>query len=98
MRAKRQKPDISFATVYNCLDALVKCGVVRQVTLERGAARFCPNMSEHFHFYCDGCENVFDIELAGTPGLAMPKGFKAQRFDIAVHGHCPVCARAGGNE
>src|SRR3954463_15701085 len=56
MRAKPNKPDISFATVYNCLHALVKCGVVRQVTLERGAARFCPNMSEHFHFYCGVCE------------------------------------------
>ena len=43
------------ATVYNCLDALVKCGLARQVTLERGAARFCPNMREHGHFYCDSC-------------------------------------------
>ena len=53
IRAKRRMPDISMATVYNCLDALVTCGVVRQVTLDRGAARFCPNMREHCHFYCD---------------------------------------------
>ena len=65
IRAKREMPDISMATVYNCLDALVKCGLVRQVTLERGATRFCPNMREHCHFYCDQCESVFDIELPG---------------------------------
>src|ERR1700704_3413223 len=59
IRAKREMPDISMATVYNCLTALVKCGLAKQVTLERGAARFCPNMSEHCHFYCDSCNNVF---------------------------------------
>src|SRR5437763_15467381 len=63
IRAKREMPDISMATVYNCLDALVKCGLARQVTLERGAARFCPNMQEHCHFYCDNCGGVFDIGL-----------------------------------
>src|SRR4029077_19776719 len=50
IRAKNNRPEISMATVYNCLDALVKCGLVRQVSLERGAARFCPNMREHCHF------------------------------------------------
>lgn len=94
MRAKHDMPDISMATVYNCLDALVKCGVVRQVTLERGAARFCPNMREHCHFYCDHCENVFDIDLLAQPGLQLPRGFKAERFDIAIHGRCPACSNA----
>ena len=69
------------ATVYNCLDALVQCGLVRQVTLERGATRFCPNMQEHCHFYCDACESVFDIELpADDRRLPLPKGFKAERY------------------
>src|SRR5512137_1329303 len=61
IRAKRDMPDISMATVYNCLDALVECGLARQVTLARGATRFCPNMREHCHFYCDRCQRVFDI-------------------------------------
>jgi Fur family peroxide stress response transcriptional regulator len=95
MRAKRAMPDISMATVYNCLDALVQCGLVRQVALERGAARFCPNMREHFHFYCDRCESVFDIDGPEKTGLQLPKGFVAERIDIAVHGHCPKCSKAG---
>ena len=63
IRAKKQMPDISHATVYNCLDALVKCGLVRQVQLQRGATRFCPNMEEHCHYYCDACGKVFDVPL-----------------------------------
>ena len=92
IRAKRAMPDISMATVYNCLDALVRSGVARQVTVDRGATRFCPNMQEHCHFYCDTCEDVFDIDLpAETPGIGLPKGFKAERFEIAIHGVCPDC-------
>ena len=94
IRAKRDMPEISMATVYNCLDALVQCGLARQVTLERGAARFCPNMREHCHFYCDQCESVFDIDLPPEIGIALPKGYRAERFDIAIHGRCPACGGA----
>src|SRR2546430_11069922 len=94
IRSKRAMPDISMATVYNCLSALVQCGLVRQVSLERGAARFCPNMQEHCHFYCDGCENVFDIDFPQQAGISLPKGFKAERYDIAIHGRCPACGSA----
>src|SRR6185437_5080516 len=94
IRAKRGMPEISMATVYNCLDALVRSGVARQVTVDRGAARFCPNMSEHCHFYCDTCDRVFDIELSDDPpGIALPRGFRAARFEIAIHGSCRECAR-----
>jgi Fur family peroxide stress response transcriptional regulator len=96
IRAKRGMPEISMATVYNCLDALVRSGVARQVTVDRGATRFCPNMREHCHFYCDRCENVFDIDLSdgGPAGIALPKGFQAARYEIAIHGICAKCAGA----
>jgi len=94
IRAKKQMPEISHATVYNCLDALVECGLVRQVQLDRGATRFCPNMHEHCHFYCDVCDMVFDVDLPAKPqpGVPLPKGFQAQRYEIAIHGVCPDCA------
>ena len=95
IRAKHDMPEISMATVYNCLDALVKCGLVREVTLDRGATPFCPNMTEHCHFYCDICAGVFDIGLPPETGLPLPKGFRAERFDIAIHGRCPACSRRG---
>jgi Fur family peroxide stress response transcriptional regulator len=87
-------PDISMATVYNCLDALVKCGLARQVTLDRGATRFCPNMREHCHFYCDSCDTVFDVALPGNSTVVpRPKGFKIDHYEIAVHGLCAGCAK-----
>jgi Fur family peroxide stress response transcriptional regulator len=66
-------PDISHATVYNCLDALVQCGLVRLVQLERGATRYCPNMEEHCHYYCDECGAVFDVALPEGDSRATSK-------------------------
>ncbi len=96
LRVKREMPDISHATVYNCLDALVQCGLVRQVRAERGASRFCPNMSEHGHFYCAVCESVFDIDLpSAQTAVSMPRGFTASHYDIAIHGVCAGCGVKG---
>jgi Fur family peroxide stress response transcriptional regulator len=94
IRAKRKMPEISMATVYNCLDALVKCEVARLVALERGAARFCPNMRPHGHFYCTVCERVFDVDLPAAPGIALPPGCRAERYELAIHGRCAACAPA----
>jgi len=93
IRAKRTLPEISHATVYNCLDALVACGLVRKVQLEHRAARFCPNMEEHCHYFCDKCGAVFDVALSTNSAvIPQPKGFKIDHYDIAVHGACAKCA------
>ena len=62
---------------------------MRQVQLQRGATRFCPNMEEHCHYYCDKCGAVFDVSLpTDASSMPRPKGFKVDHYDIAVHGLC----------
>ena len=39
LRTKAEMPEISMATVYNTLDALVRCGLVKQVNVDRAATR-----------------------------------------------------------
>jgi Fur family transcriptional regulator, peroxide stress response regulator len=96
IRAKQAMPDISMATVYNCLDALVKCGLIRHVNLDRAATRYCPNMKEHCHFYCDECGGVYDVDFATgnhRAGLKVPEGFQVNQFDVSIRGVCRDCAR-----
>lgn len=100
IRAKAEMPDISMATVYNCLDALVKCGLVKQVSHDRAANRYCSNMSEHCHYYCTDCNRVFDIDLKARPLVPeadMPSSFKPEEIDVSMRGHCPdpECAHHG---
>jgi len=95
MRAKKSMPDISMATVYNCLDFLVKCSLVKAVNLDRTAMRYCPNMHEHCHFHCQQCGDVFDIDFSADDcraDLKVPKGFHVTGYDVSIHGACPRCS------
>jgi Fur family peroxide stress response transcriptional regulator len=95
IRSKKGMPEISMATVYNCLDALVNCGLVRQVNHDREATRFCSNMLPHHHFYCDECGGAHDIDRVdetSEPPVAMPRGFKPTRYEVTIRGLCPECA------
>lgn len=95
MRAKSDMPELSMATVYNTLDTLVKCGLVRQVNHERGPSRYCSNLEKHHHFHCASCNGVFDIKSepeSAEPEIHMPPGFSVLNFEILFRGICPDCA------
>lgn len=94
MRAKKTMPSISLATVYNSLEALVACGLVKQVHVDREPTRFCPNLEEHGHFVCEKCGKVFDIEITSGPATRwkLPKGFTVTHHEISLRGHCADCA------
>ena len=98
MRVQERMPAISLATVYNCLDTLAVAGVVKQVNVDREPSRYCGNLLPHAHFHCEHCGTVLDIDLKDgaepSKAVKLPRGAKVQRFEIAVRGQCPKCARA----
>jgi Fur family peroxide stress response transcriptional regulator len=60
-RLRGALPTMSFATVYNTLDALATAGLCAALALSPGAARFDPNMAAHHHAVCDRCGLVRDV-------------------------------------
>ena len=95
IRAKKHMPSISLATVYNCLETLVDCGLAKQVNVEREATRYCPNLEEHGHFICDSCGAVSDIPKAKQGSLGpffnLPPKFTVTNTEITLRGICPTC-------
>ena len=89
-RARRQMDGISLATVYNCLETLVSCGLVRAVNYEREPTRFCPNLSEHAHFQDRQTGRVYDVDLppATLQQLRelLPEGYHADSVELYFHG------------
>jgi Fur family peroxide stress response transcriptional regulator len=89
-RVKADMPTISLATVYNCLEALVQCNLVRQVNFERGPTRYCPNLHPHAHFHDEATGSTYDIDL--PPGLLeqlrnqLPSGYRASDVEITFRG------------
>jgi len=89
-RVKSERPSISLATVYNCLDTLVACDLVRAVNFERGPTRYCPNLRPHAHFHDEKTGETHDIDL--PPGILekvraiLPRGYEASSVEIVFRG------------
>ena len=96
MKARNRMSSISLATVYNCLETLSSCGLVKTVNLERGPARYCPNIKEHAHFYCDDCGVVLDLPLRSRRHpedvWELPEQLSITHHEVAFRGVCPKCA------
>ena len=92
-RARPEIPVISLATVYNCLETLVQCNLVRAVNFERGPTRYCPNLLPHAHFHDEATGATHDIDL--PDGLleqvksVLPPDFEASSVDIIFRGKAP---------
>ena len=89
-RVKGMMPTISLATVYNCLETLVRGGLVRQVNLERAPTRYCPNLREHAHFHDESTGKVHDVQLPenfmGQLRAILPAGFDASTIELNFRG------------
>ncbi|TAG11327.1 MAG: transcriptional repressor [Verrucomicrobia bacterium] len=90
MRVKDRLPHISLATVYNCLEALVQHGVIRQVNFERESSRYCANMIDHGHFLDVETGKIYDLEfkpgVCVTDFMKLPEGIITEDIDITVRG------------
>ncbi len=97
-QVKDSMPHISLATVYNCLEAMTQSGVVRQVNLNREPSRYCANLTDHAHLYCQTCGQVSDVPLKEATLLAqaldLPSGAEATQLEVTVRGTCPACHQA----
>ena len=93
-RVKTKMPTISLATVYNCLEALVQCELVKQVNFEREPTRYCSNLSEHAHFIDTATGQIIDIALspASIAHLreALPPGFTMGDIELNFRGTAPA--------
>lgn len=88
-------PTMSFATVYNTLDALTTLGLVKSLRLG-AAVRFDPNTTPHHHAVCDGCGSVLDLPMS-APSHALTRAieetfqFEVRTEERTYRGLCGRC-------
>lgn len=98
--AKNSIDKMSFATVYNSLEYLVKAGYVRKVNVGQDSARFDAVLEPHSHLVCTECGNVWDIpslKLADETGID-ETNFDVQDISITVMGKCKDGCRESQNQ
>lgn len=93
--ARRLRPTISYATVYNSLHYLKGSGLIREIHFGNAASRYDRETGRHDHAMCTGCGKLVDFDLDLTNDLmraaARRSGFKAESVHLTLHGLCPDC-------
>jgi len=92
-RISRKFPGVSFATVYNTLESLLKRGELVEVRIDAGRSRFDPGLKPHSHLMCTACGAIFDLPAARPPSSAgKPAGFRVTGWNTEFYGLCRGCA------
>ena len=90
MRIKEALPNVSLATVYNCLEALVQHKIVRQVNFDREPSRYCSNLADHGHFHDEATGTIHDVKFKSginlTDLLDLPPNTVIKDIEITLRG------------
>jgi Fur family iron response transcriptional regulator len=85
--AANAKVPVSLATVYNTLHQFTDVGLLRQVAVDGSKSYFDTNSSQHYHFFVEEENALFDIPDAdffvGKPPIP-PAGYEIARIDVVV--------------
>ncbi len=86
-------PSMSFATVYNTLEALKERGLILELSIEPGKKRFEPNPEPHQHLICERCHKILDVFEDFPVNLPekYTKEFKVKRCEVVFYGICKEC-------
>lgn len=87
--------DISLATVYKSLEALVGCGLATKLTYGDGSARYDARTDPHHHARCLDCGCVIDVpgrlDARAFESVSAVDGFSVQGYRLELVGRCGSC-------
>ncbi len=90
----KQYPAISKATVYRNLAQMAEAGLLQNIGSYYGAAHYDHNLHAHYHFICERCRRVFDVE-GYSPALPARleglEGFEVTGHRLSFSGLCKEC-------
>jgi len=86
-------PTMSFATVYNTLEALREHGCITQLTIDPKRKRYDPDTTAHHHLICSKCKKIVDIHMGFDISLPNTRGYKLIGSHIEFYGICPECKK-----
>jgi Fur family peroxide stress response transcriptional regulator len=97
-RLKKEFQDLSLGTVYRNLNILIEQGLIRKIDFGSTFDRYDANISPHYHFICERCGSISDLEMPIFKDLnnkvEITTKFKPTRHRIEFYGLCGRCERA----
>ena len=88
-------PKISKGTVYRNLKILREDGEISELNLSGTVSRYEGNQENHYHFRCESCGRVYDLNEPINQELderiAKNTGFKVKYHQLEFRGICKDC-------
>lgn len=84
MNVRKTFPNISLGTVYRNLTLLADIGEIARIRVGDGVDHFDADTSPHYHFICNECGSVLDLNIANMDSLTEEA---AQKFNGMIEGH-----------
>ena len=92
---RKEIPNISLGTVYRNLRILCQLGEVFELVLCGNLSRFDARNDNHYHFRCQKCCQVFDIDETVNKEMdkiaARKTGFEVKFHRLEFYGLCLEC-------
>lgn len=96
-QVRKEIPNISLGTVYRNLRLLTQEGEILELDLAGGLSRFDANTTDHYHFRCDLCGRVFDLDEPVDRDInnkvANKTEFAVRQHRLEFRGLCLDCQR-----
>lgn len=92
---RKEIPSISKGTVYRNLKVLREMDLISELNLNGTVSRFEAKRKSHYHFRCERCGQVFDVDEPINKELdtriAERTGFKILYHQLEFRGLCHDC-------
>jgi Fur family peroxide stress response transcriptional regulator len=92
---RKEIPNISKGTVYRNLKVLQEMGLITELNLNGAVSRFEAKRESHYHFRCEKCGRVFDVNVPVDKELdrevSSRTGLKISYHQLEFRGLCHDC-------
>lgn len=92
---RQEIPNISLGTVYRNLKSLSQRGEILELDLSGALSRYDAFTDDHYHFRCNGCGRVFDLDEPVDRKLdkkvEQKTGFEVTHHRLEFRGLCGEC-------
>lgn len=89
---------VSRATVYNTIELLIRCGLVRRHTFGNQSPQYekIAGLTKHYHLVCSMCGKIREVKDAEIDALLEQRRFGKfipAYIDLNIYGLCGTCSR-----
>ena len=93
---RKEFPNISLGTVYINLAQLAENGDILKISTSANKEHFDGFVHRHFHFVCNKCDKIYDVDLDGMDEIKNQAAEKLnadiEDYSLIFYGICENCS------